>query len=315
MIKKFLLKILISSIIIYSIFFFIINVLIDPYNEIGIFNYSLNKRIVKDSILTYNTLLKKLNNQEQYTLVFGTSRSHLLSEEVLNEKVLNFHSLYGNPKNIFNVLDKLSKKEIHNIKKIYFLLDFHVFNTESYRKFDTNNFFPQMYYLVRNTNSIKIEDSIKMFLLNLTNNNDSYIDRNSGSAIIVQKDEKMKLTKESLKWKPFLKYDEEVFLYLGRIESWCKENNIEIIFFTPTLYSDIIKNFDLDILKKQKELYLKNIDGFYDFTYLDDISNDRTFFRDVSHLNTKGMKALLDKIKFEHKYYIGKDDSLKFKLK
>jgi len=312
MLRVFLFKLIIGLFVVYSSIFIIVNIFIDPYNEIGLVKYSMNKNIFQDSLLTYNTILKNLKN-DHYTIVFGTSRSHLLSEEVLNDKVLNLHSLYGNPKNIFNVLNKLSKVEISNINKVYYLLDFHVFNTDTYRKFDTSNFLPQIYYLIRNTNSIKIVDSLKLLVLNMTGKYNSYIDRESGSAVMK---DSIEMEFINLEYKPYLEYNKEVYSYLSKIDNFFKKHNIEVVYFTPPLYSGVLKNFDLDILKKQKELYLDHIDGFYDFTYVESISDDESMFKDVTHLNIEGMKLIVKKIQVQNDYYITKEtlDKLQAKL-
>ena len=89
MLKRFLLKLILGLLFIYSLVFIVVNIFIDPYNEVGLIKYSINKHTFQDSLLSYNTILKNLK-KEKYTIVFGTSSSHLLSEETLGEKVLNF---------------------------------------------------------------------------------------------------------------------------------------------------------------------------------------------------------------------------------
>ena len=91
----------------------------------------------------------------------------------------------------------------------------------------------------------------------------------------------------------------------------CKGCNIstQISMFKELKLEEEIIHYQEDIRD------LENIDGFYDFTYVEGISNNKSMFKDVSHLNTNGMKALIKKIEPRSTHYIIKNTFNKVQAK
>jgi hypothetical protein len=116
--KKFILSFIIIGVLIQT-FIFILYYLINP------------EQFYKDSLTEkkfYYTkeFSKKQFNQlksKEYTLIFGTSQIHMISSDLTNTNILNFHNLYGETGDIKNFLFQLNNIQIKNISRIILLID------------------------------------------------------------------------------------------------------------------------------------------------------------------------------------------------
>ena len=89
------------------------------------FSYKSNANQTKN-------ILKKLGDEE-YSIIFGSSRIQQLSSSIVGEPILNFNYIYARPDSIYNFLKKIDKRYWENIKKVYVFLDFNALSSKKYQ--------------------------------------------------------------------------------------------------------------------------------------------------------------------------------------
>lgn len=270
-----------------------------PNNKIG---YS-----PEFSKFSFNKLKKnKLN------LVFGTSRSHYIDSEILEKLTLNLHSVYGNPIAVYNFLTQLNRKQIQNINQIYYLVDVHILTNQDkkflidYDKIDLSSYFLTSFQELKNI--------YKSF-------NISYYMTDFGTPKNIKKDLSVhpkEVPKSILK----VNNQKVAIKKLIQIQKFCKKNNIEIVFFTPTLPKETLKLLDINKLFNTWKLILNSgLENVFQLWWVDNVSelidqNGRYLaFRDMSHLNYNYQKNIVQRIlikkEYNQIYYIENQKDLK----
>ncbi len=284
-----------TLIIIPTIFLFLLSVYFfsNLVNEkkLIIKNWKSNKM----SINQIKIILNKLNYKKG-VLLFGTSRTNLVSSEILRTNTYNMHYIYSHPKDVGSFLERLNTKQIENIDKIYFLIDYHTLEKKYFIENDINVFFEKQTNLEWTLNKLKILNQKKIFeslnfIFNGLTGNYDYFINNEGSVI----------SKKEIKWdggsptkkEHFNDYKFENYFYLTKIENFAKQNNIEVLFFTPIYPKKFFDKFEIKLDNFLRKI-LSNIDNLYFFMYEKNISNNQEYFIDESHLNYVGIQKWFD---------------------
>ena len=84
-------------------------------------------------------------------------------------------------------------------------------------------------------------------------------------------------------------YTYELGKFVGYIEKLCNDMKREVVFLTPIVSKKYYEQHK-DILNNFTSVILQNINEFYFFYYVKEISDNRQNFRDESHLNVDGMR-------------------------
>ena len=233
-----------------------------------------------------------------------------------NYQVLNFHVLYNNPLGVYDFLNNLNHKQITNIKKIYYLLDTHIFCGDmGVNKYFGKNKYQIFFDQLKNFNLTKIDQAYKTIIINTMpkyifeeNYVPYYYVSNLGHTLLVQDRTWDGIGIEVLHEPNF---SLSTIKTLKKINDWVKNNNKEIIFYTPT---HSLEDFNLHVNEKfmrtiilQRFYILDYIDGMYDFSLVESLSRDKSLFEDSFHLNNRGFAILFNKINWDL-YYVNKNN-------
>jgi hypothetical protein len=271
---------------------------IDPY---GIYDKNLFnlKYSFATNVLCAKRLIEILHN-ERNILVFGTSRSARISPAILHEEVINLDCIYGNPSSVIDFLNRLDQQSIKNISKIYYCIDWNCFIDDSkYDRVNYQDWKAILIYKIKHLNLSVIGFAQQKIFLNFNGEPNKYYhskgyavrhnDGNPNFPIIPYNDVEMT--------------SKDIVSVLSKIDKFAKTHSIEIVYFMPTLPAGFDRLWDFGMFSRQLRLYLDYIDGIYDFTYVEGISNNRQLFADYSHLSTNGLKKLFE-TQFNEKNYI-----------
>ncbi|WP_421903769.1 ankyrin repeat domain-containing protein [Maridesulfovibrio sp.] len=263
-----------------------VNIVVDPYGEYRIVEAPFNKLKFKAQKTSALQVASKLYDDE-YTLIFGSSRTMLISEDILGEPVLNFStSIYNNPGDILALLETLDEKQIKNIKQIYYLIDINSFHYQNSAP-ELASKLALFMESFRNIGPQKIEDAWQCITENLGPESDkpNYIDEFG----VLNKEEAPYKDK-----KPFFSSHYVTSYYLDKlteINSFCKKNSIPTIYFTIPWIKPFAENQSFFLKKIMRKIPTTQID-FYDFYLNTDITGNKNLFTDPSHLNAKGLKKI-----------------------
>ncbi len=293
--KRWILSLLKIILIVYFSLFIVINLIIDPYGEFNLFKFEFNKFKTFTSYDTFPfKLLEKLKNNK-YILVFGTSRSQLINSDLAKENILNFSSsLYGNPVDVYNVIRQVNKKQLKNIKEIWYLIDTHTFNSKNsvYANLNLHSKKDFITQSISNLNIDKIKASYRTITSNLNKNNTYYISQYGETIKIKEKVFDGIIGKNDIMRIPIT--TKKAIKYLSKVDEFCKKNSIKITYFTTIYNLPYLKTCDLNLYKNQFKDFLSVIDGFYDFHYVKNLSNNIHLFSNHDHINTEGTTYLID---------------------
>lgn len=275
-----------------------INYIVNPsqvFDHNILSNYKL-RYYPENSIQKYEML-----RNGKYSLVFGTSRSHLISSKMINSPMLNLHSIYGNPFSVMTFLSQLSDKQISNVKEIFYLIDLHAFNDKKIK--DKINFkdYSHLKYTVKNLHKINIVDLYENIKINNTKNNLGYINQ-EGSQVYVNSKQSYHINElKNINKIDNQEYSQQDIEEIGRVDKFCKKNNIKITYFTPTFDIPSLLKLDLEKEKnKLKDILNQGIDSIQVLYYIDSISNlekDNRYlgFARFAHLNYFYQNIIVDK--------------------
>ncbi len=262
-----------------------VNLIIDPYGEFRLIEGDYNKLKLKAEKTTALQVASELNDGK-YALVFGSSRTMLLSSEIMGEPILNFStSIYNNPGDILALLKMLSKKQLANVTNIYFLVDingFHYTATAPEMSSKCRLFLETL----RNIGPEKIEDAWNCLVANnqqygndnFPNNIDSYGTLHKVGAPFKAKD-------------PFFSSHFVTPYYLKSLRNisiFCKQNKIKTLYFTTPWFQPFVQeqqNKINSILDKAATAS----GGLLNFQLRTNLTGNTTLFYDPSHLNKKGL--------------------------
>jgi len=307
---------MIIIIVIYFVIIAVVNLVIDPYGEYRLVNSSYSEKKFSTSYSTTPFVLYKKLSQKPYTLVFGTSRSQMISSKLAQRDILNFSSsLYGNPIDVFHFLRQLGPQQKKNIVEIWYLIDTHTMKNKisMYEKISLNSSKDFIVQTFLNFNIHKLKAAFSTVENNLNKNFKSYIDEDGANIQnenhifngIINSDIKLRMPS----------YNKDSLEYLNKIDVWRKENNINIKYFTPIYNIPYLQVAPLEEYVKQYRSFLNVIDGFYDFHFVEGISEHLEYFVDRDHVNTEGTRLLINQLKKESLDYIVTKENIEVKAK
>jgi len=275
--------------IVFSILFSAtVYIVVNPKLENTIF---INDIPIKESSsLTAKYLLKKLDENRKYTLIFGTSRSSKISSELYKENILNFsESLYGFPSDILNLLKQLNKKQLSNINKIYYLVDNHTFRDKesSHINYLDSFIYKQLLRLDINAVFLSFQALFEYNLKKGINKDGSYFNKDEPQS-------KLYTFNRYHYEKEFNGMQEFNFKRLKLIKSFAHQNNIDIVFFTSTMSAIYLQNIIKDDFLKHRKMLIENLDEIYDFGYIKSVSDTHKSFTDATHLTTEKTKYMIE---------------------
>lgn len=296
-----------KSLLLLSIFIIVfVNLIIDPYKEFDLFRFTLNQKQYFQSDLSA-VRLSDLLQSDKYSIVFGTSRSKRLDSEMLGENIINFYPVYGKPRDIYNFLLLLNQTQVENIDKIYILLDYQVYKKVTFFNINSLNYGNRLIESLKNLNYSKIERVALSIFYNQTNydyyfiNNGSYFYKERIINKILFEKDIDRQTKEKIKKEQ--KFLIEEVKWLSKIEEYAKRHNKKTIYFTSSFYDLWSKKMDFETMRNLRKEFLKHIDGFYEFQYIPQITNDYTKFDNPTHLAMDGMKKVAEVLREENKSF------------
>lgn len=284
---------------------FTVNILIDPYGEFRIFEGNFNELKIKAKKTTALQVAKQLN-EHKFALVFGSSRTMLLSSEFMGKSLLNFStSIYNNPGNVLSFLNMLSNRQIKNITHIYFLIDVNGFNYTA-RDPEMSSSSALRMESLRNIGPQKLKDAWKCINANLGQKSETKRPNHIDSKGILHKVDK------EYKQSHYVfnsNYVSNFYLdSLAKIAEFSKGHKITTTFFTVPWVNPHAKIFT----KKLEPIFQKiaNVcDKLYRFDVEKKYINKYGLFSDHSHLNNKGMLSLATQLKNQTGPYQTKSDT------
>jgi hypothetical protein len=238
------------------------------------------------TIARYRTML----SEASYTLVFGTSRSHLLSDDILGEPVLNLFPLYGSPVSVDHFLRGLDQRQLGNIRRVIYLLDVHTFSKAGPFVMDYySEPLANLKYRVLNF-PMYVSRSLERLRKNRKRDMAGYVHwrgflvpgrvvRWDGSSISVNAQD----------------FDPSIIGRLGEIKQFLDERNIAVEFVTPTVTAAHLRALDIGKLVALRRAILAEIGTYAELTYMPGISSSKELFSDDSHLNTEGVRELFSR--------------------
>jgi len=284
------------SFIVYLCIFIVVKLIIDQYKEFQYFEFDINKKqFFSSPKVTPYLLSEKLLNRES-VVIFGTSRSALIDHKMLGDSVINFSSsLYGNPIDVYHFLINLDKEKIKNINKIYYLIDYHAFGykVSAYvNKVYINTGINKIYDSLKSFDVNSIKHAYKTVIMNLYSNG-GYVLKGDGE---VNHTTKKNFNLNNIGYPEPIRFSDEAFASLLKINDFSRDNNIEIVYFNVPLYNEFVKRFDMKLIIKQSKKIVNKIDSFYDLRCFPAISEFPNNFSSVNHPNYETTKYALDNL-------------------
>lgn len=267
---------------------------VDPEMEGHPAALSLVKRRFYHSLASTRTLFDKLGGPQKYALVFGTSRSHLVSSDILGENVLNFHALYGNPKSVADFLSQLDDKKIASISRIYYLLDNATFRDAKFSPhFDCRSRLSPILYSLKTFSAEKILEAVKTVYRNRTGRYDYYLDADGY---------KVNVNERTFDPKAYTGQSEDAsfaadsMAALGAVDRFARSRGIPIVYYTATFPDVFLRRMDFEALAALHRGWAGQVGGFYELAYFEGVSDDYSNFLDESHLKTAPVKRVFHEI-------------------
>ncbi|MBI9112679.1 hypothetical protein [Maridesulfovibrio ferrireducens] len=266
-----------------------VNFIIDPYGEFRLIEGDYNKLKLKAEKTTALQVSSKLYDGK-YALVFGSSRTMLLSSEIMGEPVLNFStSLYNNPGDILALLEMLNKKQLANITHIYFLVDINGFHYTSAAP-EMLNKGTLLLETLKNLGPKKIEEAWNC----LTANNQKLSESNYPNYI----DSYGTLHKQETPYKtrqPHFSSHVVTPYFLNslkKINSFSANHAIETTFFTTPWQQPFISSLQTKVTSILNNAAIA-CGGLLNFQLHPEFIGKTSLFYDPSHLNTSGLKLFV----------------------
>lgn len=312
--RKLYLKIIIVFMVFISYFFMFLAFDSDDFSRVRV-SYLHNLDEVK--VVSYNgdkvffnspyPLLKYINDidkNKEYSIILGDSKFTFLDiirlSKISGDNYLNIS--YGGAALEESILEFWYTIKRIKIKKVIFELDFHALNN-NWRMDRISKYFDlsyvdmlKAYYLDYYNNRMMLEEVYKA-VRGIKNEED------------MSKEEMVKKgiedKKEVLKTYTI---NEEALEDLKKISEYCKDNNIELIFFSPPLYSRISELVEAktDLAERLKEIKkeLSKNAIVYDMQDKSELSYMESDWLDSSHFTGEIMRQVEDNLAGKSKKYM-----------
>jgi hypothetical protein len=299
--KKYFFRVIAGTMSIYIAILFMVNIIIDPDMEYLIFKSRLNEKNFFHSAYSAVHLYEQLKTTKA-VLVLGTSRIHQVNASNFDGKVvLNLHAIYGSPYAALDFFRNLDNHQWTNIEEIYFELSDITYNgNEKYTKVDYRSRFGTVLQTIKTTNFDKIVRAYWTIQKNLKKT-PLYI--NTDGAFIVEQElppfnsntpghvEPANKVQHRQLWKM------ESYVALQELDQLIKTRNIKAVFFTTPLRREYIECSNIIALQDARRLYVDILDGYYDLSYVEQLSNNPRNFSDSQHTSTLGKNYYLKLLK------------------
>jgi hypothetical protein len=262
--------------------------LVDPFAEFGREN-GLYLETRPPTVERYKAYLAR----DRYTLVFGTSRAHLFSDELVGERLINLHPVYGWPESVWRFLQSLDARQISNIRRILYVIDFATLGPlpdgAGYRPFNAWSAFT---YRMENLRAYFIGSYRKAMAL-ATGDYRAHI---SARGFMVQDrppewsgkllDEPAHVTG--------LTIDQAEISRLQDIKTFATAHGIPIVFMTATVSTELVDQVPglREVIGEERAMLTKSIGEYVDLTIVPGISDRHDLMTDGMHLNARGVAAL-----------------------
>ncbi|WP_031482580.1 ankyrin repeat domain-containing protein [Maridesulfovibrio frigidus] len=266
-----------------------VNFVVDPYGEFRLIESDYNRLKLKAEKTTALHVASKLY-EGKHALVFGSSRTMLLSSEIMGQPVLNFStSIYNNPGNVLALLKLLDKKQLANITHVYFLIDINSFHyTKPANEMTGKN--ALLLETIQNIGPEKITNAWDCLLKNNGPHNNTisikYIDE-FGS--LHKKDSPYNDKQVIFSSHTVTKYYLES---IANLVNFLENKNISTTYFLiPWLkpFSPQQQRMLEPILRKITQICKK----VYNYHLNTILTGNTSFFSDPSHLSAKGLKKFI----------------------
>ena len=261
-------------------------VAVDPYAEHGD-EAGLYLAFNQNTIHRYQEYL----SQAPYTLVFGTSRSHMFSDGVTGRKVLNLHAVYGWPDTVSRFLEDLDDTQRNNVQGIIYLIDLHTFrHGDTLDNHVAQGGVQRFLNRVINFRSYAKETAAKVWAW-ATGQHDYHIHARGFRVLDIPRHWDG-VWREALE-PNYQSFEADEVRKLARVKEFAARHHIPITFMTPTLPDKTVRELlDGPQLCRQKQAFFEAIGPFADLTHVSGISDSEEYFADATHLNTAGAKTL-----------------------
>jgi len=301
----------------FTIYIFIIslNYIVNPMQifEHNLLNNKKYKYTTENAVFKYNTLKKN-----RFNLIFGTSRSHLVSSKMLSYQTLNLHSIYGYPSNVEHFLFSLNEKQLKNINKIYYLIDLHTLNINNQNKLiNYNDTIEIRYNQIKGLVFINIKELISNIFNNYVKQATSYLDQKHGYSIMQNTQTSTPHSYfNNFKFTDSQTYNLDIVKKIIKIQNFCYKHNVKIVFLTPTFPMETLNLMNLDKEYNKINFLLENglekIEVLYYIPNISDLIIDKKYlaFTDPVHLNYKYQEIIMNTL-LHDKYEIKNKKILK----
>ena len=308
--KKIYIKILFIMLVMVT--YLIVFVCFDPNDLWGV-RLNLLHNLDDSRIVSYNgdkivtkspyPILKYVNDidkNEEYSLILGDSKLTFVDAErisnISKEKYLNLS--YGGCALEESILEFWYIVQRLKIKKVIFEIDFHALDN-NWRMDRISKYYDLSYidlikaYHFDYYNNRLIFESLYKTIKKVKEQNGNWEERVRNGTITREQELNI------------YKINEEAVSELGKINKYCEKNNIELIYFSPPLYSTIYRLVErhpylMKELDKIKEKFVDEGAKIYDMQMLSDLSFMDSEWTDASHFTGKIMQQVENNI-------VGKD--------
>lgn len=297
-----------SVILLFFVSYFLVFIAFDPNDFWGVrlnllhnlddsraVSYDGDKLVTKSPypILKY---VNDIDKDDEYSLILGDSKITLLDAERISnmskEKYLNLS--YGGCALEESILEFWYIVKRVNIKKVIFELDFHALDN-NWRMDRISKYYELSYidllkaYCFDYYNNRLMFESLYKNIKKIKEQNGDWAERVRNGTLNIEKELKI------------YEINEEAVLELEKINEYCKNNNIELIYFSPPLYNTVYAlvekhPFLIKELDKIKEKFSGEGAIIYDMQSLSDLSFMDSEWTDVSHFTGKIMRQVEDNI-------------------
>lgn len=305
-----------------------VNYIVDPYgfnNKITI--NKINSKKYSNTLMTTRFKSNILQNGTFDTIMLGTSKIGVMDPEVVN-KYLNANTFnLDYPASNTLIQNKLFKYAVHHneIKYLIYGIDFLAFNKNKSMQKDFKEFY-ELQKKIDNFETISNYDlyfnietfskSVKLVIKNILNKQATdvvYFPKNGMREYsnYIEDDKKGKFeldknirndVKSYFAAKGFYDNYEFSYEYLENFRNtieFCKENNIKVFVYIPSMYSDLFDAINQGNYFKEFEKFKKeiaNITDYIDFTGHNKLTTNKNNYWDGSHLKVEKTEEIMKNI-------------------
>jgi hypothetical protein len=236
-------------------------------------------------------LYAKLDNGP-HAIVFGTSRSAMMTQAAIGAPTLNFYAIYGNPRAVLTLFRHLSDHQWRNVREVFYLLDAHVFCARCWID-DVDYTDPVEIALYK---AQHFPEAVLRLPMDLARVLKGDLDAYGENGALVG----WNVSGYDGRWANRTgdgyyigHYDDETLSLLIQIDELMRAHRKPIYYFSPPLPVITQAKTDLGRLAAFKKVLLQYVPEYHDLTHLDGLSDRIEFFMDETHVNMIGAEGLV----------------------